>query len=100
MVKRIAFLAFALVLTSKRLVQAQISGDGSIRGFVRDAQGAVLPGAIITAQSPSVAGVRTTVSDPQGDFRLIDLPPGEYTIVADCKASRRCRALAFSCAPV
>ena len=91
-VKRVSVLALALLLTANALVQAQISAEGSIRGLVRDAQGAVLPGATITAASPAVAGVRTTVSEAQGDYRLIDVPPGEYTIVAELqgfsKASR------------
>ena len=62
---------------------AQIVSEGSIRGVVKDAQGAVLPGVTITASSPTVAGLRTTVSDAQGDFRLTDLPPGEYTITGE-----------------
>jgi hypothetical protein len=82
-VKRVFLLALALLLMRAAIVDAQISSEGSIRGFVRDAQGAILPGATITAQSPSVAGLRTTVSDAQGDYRLVDLPPGEYTIAAE-----------------
>jgi hypothetical protein len=44
---------------------------------------AVLPGTTIVASSPTVAGIRTTVSDAQGDYRLTDLPPGEYTITGE-----------------
>lgn len=62
---------------------AQIASEGSIRGVVKDAQGAVLPGATITAASPTVAGIRTTVSDSQGGYRLIDLPPGEFTLTGE-----------------
>lgn len=75
--------ACALLLVSTGSVAAQTSANGSIRGYVRDAQDAVLPGVTITASSPTVAGVRTTVSDGHGFYRLIEVPPGEYTIVAE-----------------
>ena len=78
------FLAATLLLAiAVAPVDAQISSEGSIRGVIRDTQGAVLPGTTITATSPTVAGVRTAVSDSQGDYRLLDLPPGEYTLVAE-----------------
>lgn len=72
-----------LIGISASPVDAQIASEGSIRGVVRDAQGSVLPGATITATSPTVAGARTTISDEKGDYRLIDLPPGEYLVVAE-----------------
>jgi hypothetical protein len=81
-VKRLVLLVVCCVLGAGP-VAAQISSEGTVRGAVRDAQGAVLPGVTITAHSPTVAGVRTAISDPQGDYRLIDLPPGEYTVVAE-----------------
>ncbi len=62
---------------------AQTSANGSIRGTVTDEQGGVLPGVTISATSPTVAGTFTAVSDPQGLYRLIDLPPGEYVISAE-----------------
>jgi hypothetical protein len=77
------FIALAFLTASTSAVHAQITSEGSIRGVIRDAQGAVLPGATVTAASSTVAGVRATVSDSQGDYRLIDLPPGEYTLVGE-----------------
>lgn len=81
--KHAAVSVLTLLLVNFSSAHAQISSDGTIRGTVRDAQGAVLPGATVTAASPTVPGVRTAISDVQGDYRLIDLPPGEYTIVAE-----------------
>lgn len=69
--------------------QAQIVSEGSIRGVVRDQQGAVLPGVTVTATSPTVAGTRTAVSDAEGAYRLIDLPPGEYTLAAELQGFSR-----------
>lgn len=56
--------------------------SGSIAGMIRDESGAVLPGVTIEASSPAlIEKVRVTVSDGQGVFRIIDLPPGTYTVV-------------------
>ena len=78
-----SLLALAFLIASTSAAHAQIASEGSIRGVVKDAQGAVLPGVTITATSLTVAGLRTTMSDAQGDYRLTDLPPGEYTITGE-----------------
>lgn len=62
---------------------AQSSVDGSIRGTVRDIQGDVLPGVTIQVSSAAVAGAETAVSDADGSYRLLALPPGEYRLVAE-----------------
>ena len=41
------------------------------------------PDVTITATSPTVTGARTAVSDDQGAYRLLDLPPGEYIVAAE-----------------
>ncbi len=81
--RALSCLVVLILTTGASIADAQISSEGTIRGVVRDPQGAVLPGATITAASPIVAGVRTTVSDSQGNYRLIDLPPGEYTLTGE-----------------
>ena len=64
-------------LATPGVVQAQ----SAIAGVVRDATGAVLPGVTIEARSPAIIeGVRTTVSDENGQYRIIDLRPGTYTV--------------------
>src|SRR5437870_12442441 len=56
------------------------STTGSINGKVADSSGAVLPGVTVTASSPSLMGVQTTVSDTGGNYRFPALPPGTYTV--------------------
>ncbi|PYQ79177.1 MAG: hypothetical protein DMG03_26485, partial [Acidobacteria bacterium] len=56
------------------------STTGSINGKVADSSGAVLPGVTVTASSPSLMGVQTTVSDTSGNYRFPALPPGTYTV--------------------
>src|SRR5437867_3603311 len=59
---------------------AQVS-TASISGVVRDATGAVLPGVTVEAASPAlIERVRTAVSDDAGQYRIIELRPGTYTV--------------------
>jgi hypothetical protein len=53
----------------------------SIQGVVRDASGAVLPGATVEARNPS-AGSNTAVANADGVYRFPALPPGRYDITA------------------
>ena len=59
------------------------SGDGSLRGVVRDSQGGALPGVTVTALSPNLLSPRTDVTDAEGNYRLINLPPATYTLTAE-----------------
>ncbi len=55
---------------------------GSIEGVVRDASGAVLPGATVDVQFPGGAPISTT-SDASGQYRFPSLAPGNYKITAN-----------------
>lgn len=63
-------------------VHAQ-SGDGSLRGYVKDQQGGVLPGVSVTATSPALLAPVSAVSDSTGYYRLNNLPPGTYAVTAE-----------------
>jgi hypothetical protein len=71
-----ALFLLALVVFVPSLAAAQ-----SIAGIVRDASGAVLPGATVEATSPAlIEKVRTAVSDGAGQYRIENLTPGTYKI--------------------
>jgi hypothetical protein len=53
---------------------------GAIEGTVTDTTGAVLPGVTITAASDALMALRTTMSAPDGSYRLSGLPPGNYRL--------------------
>jgi hypothetical protein len=73
-----ARVAFALACAF--LVPAA-SAQGTLTGVVRDASGAVIPGVTIEAASPVlIEKARTAISDGSGQYRIIDLRGGEYTV--------------------
>jgi carboxypeptidase family protein len=60
---------------------AQARAQSSITGTVRDASGGVLPGVTVEAASPVlIEKVRTSVTDGTGQYRIVDLRPGTYTV--------------------
>src|SRR5688572_12983662 len=68
---------FAWVLSLPVLAHAQ----ASITGVVRDTSGAVLPGVTVEAASPAlIERVRSSTTDSTGQFRIVDLQPGSYTV--------------------
>src|SRR5438874_8425413 len=72
----------ALLALSAIPASAQ-TGDGSLRGYVRDQQGGVLPGVTVTVKSLDLLAPVSAVSDTAGYYRLNNLPPGQYTLTAD-----------------
>ena len=52
-------------------------------GTITDAQGAVLPGAIVTAVNPATGVTRAVVADADGMYRMAALAPGTYDIRAE-----------------
>ncbi len=62
---------------------------GSVKGYVTDESGGVLPGVSVTVSSPALMGVRTAVTDGEGFYRLLNLPPGEYLLTAELQGFSR-----------
>jgi carboxypeptidase family protein len=60
--------------------QAQ-SVSGSIAGVVKDTTGAIMPGVTVEAASPAlIEKVRTVVTDADGQYKIVDLRTGTYTV--------------------
>jgi hypothetical protein len=72
-------LALCLALVCAMPAFAQIEG-GSISGTLSDVQGGVLPGAEVTAAGTDAT--QTFITDAEGAYRFLNLPPGTYTISA------------------
>ena len=53
----------------------------TIAGIVRDTSGAILPGVTVEASSPAlIEKVRAGVTDASGQYRIVDLRPGTYSV--------------------
>jgi outer membrane receptor for ferrienterochelin and colicin len=67
------------IVLSAGIASAQ-STTGTISGHVSDAQGLALPGVTVSVTSPSLQGLRSTVTSEIGDYVVTLLPPGNYTL--------------------
>ncbi|MGH9449270.1 MAG: TonB-dependent receptor, partial [Terriglobia bacterium] len=61
---------------------------GSMSGTVTDQSGAVIPGAAITIINQDTHLTRSTTTGSAGDYRVIDLPAGTYTVRVAAKGFR------------
>src|SRR5262250_2499559 len=69
------------VLSAVLAVPVSASAQASIAGVVKDASGAVLPGVTVEAASPVlIEKTRTAVTDGSGQYRIVDLRAGTYTV--------------------
>ena len=75
-------LAVYLVIIFATATAVAQNVGGSLRGSLQDATGARIAGATIVVHAPDEAESRSVRSDRQGFFRIDDLPPGNYRIVA------------------
>jgi hypothetical protein len=76
-----ALLAFVLIAVASLAIPSTSAAQTAIAGVVRDMTGAVLPGVTIEVKSPAIiGGVRASVSDDNGQYRIVDLRPGTYSV--------------------
>ena len=74
-------LSFLVILAALIVCPSIAVAQAAIVGVVRDASGAVLPGVMVEASSPAlIEKVRVVTTDGGGQFRIVDLRPGIYTI--------------------
>jgi hypothetical protein len=63
------------------LMAVPASAQSSITGVVRDTSGALLPGVTVEAASDVlIEKVRSAVTDGSGQYRIVELRPGTYTV--------------------
>ena len=73
----------AIILLLAPIAFSQSKETGAIRGVVSDEQGSPLPGVNVTLSSENLMGLRTFVTDANGEYRFPALPPGEYKVRAE-----------------
>lgn len=75
-------LIFVMLLPCKTWGQANL---GAIKGETQDAQHAVVPNAQLTLKNEATGVVATTVSNATGEFSILDLSPGVYTLTTSAQ---------------
>src|SRR6476620_6971353 len=82
-VLRAAVIVLVLILASPAPHAAAQAVSGSIGGIVKDASGAVVPGATVTITSLERKTVDTAVSNESGFYLKDRLLPGSYEVKAE-----------------
>ncbi len=80
MLTRRILLAVLTVVMGVAPLMADVTG--SILGSVKDSTGAVVLGATVTATNRDTNFSKTATTGSQGEYRILALPPGNYTITA------------------
>ena len=71
----------SVVLALLLLFSIPAFSQPALAGIVKDASGAVLPGVSVEAASPAlIEKSRAVVTDGTGQYRIIDLKPGVYSV--------------------
>src|SRR6059036_2229195 len=81
-----AFAAFACMFGLAGLGSSGVFGQNfsaAISGFVRDTNGALIPGVTVTAKHTESGLIRTVTTNENGDYRMPSLPVGAYEVTAE-----------------
>ena len=80
--------SFLFVFLTSRISFAQVT-TGSILGTVRDASGAVVPGATVTVTDTGKGTTSTKQTDANGEYAVAFLIPGTYNISVEMEGFKR-----------
>jgi Carboxypeptidase regulatory-like domain/TonB-dependent Receptor Plug Domain len=72
--------SLALLLLAPSISLAQDLDNVTISGRVMDQNGAIIPGATVTAVLVKTSVERSVTANDEGRYKLIQLDPGEYTL--------------------
>ena len=79
--RRVKLVVGLSLFTSVMAGTAHAQQASGIAGTVRDLSGGVLPGVAVEAASPAlIERVRVAVTDGEGRYNVVNLPPGAYTV--------------------
>jgi len=85
------FLNLAVILlfsAGAAMAQSQATA-ADLAGVVVDPNGAIVPGATVTAKNIATGLMRSTTSGDDGSYRLIALPPGEYEVTSEAATFKK-----------
>jgi carboxypeptidase family protein/TonB-dependent receptor-like protein len=62
---------------------------GAVTGRVTDSSGAAMPGVAVTATNVATNGTSSTVTNGEGDYSILYLSPGSYSITAELSGFKK-----------
>ncbi len=65
------------------------SNAADLRGFVKDGTGAVVVGASVTARHPATNASRTTFTNEEGFYQIVNLTPGDYEVTVEAASFKK-----------
>ncbi len=86
----LALIGFVVSATAP-VAYAQTNITGAVVGVVSDSTGALIPGATVTVTSLTTGTVHSAVTGTAGDYRVSQLPPGNYSIVVTAAGFEKTR---------
>jgi hypothetical protein len=87
MLKRLLIISAGLLILCGTALdfRAQQPGSATLRGNVKDPNGAVVPGATVRATQTAMGTTRGTQTNDEGNYVLSNLPPGVYEVKVEAK---------------
>ena len=82
---RLWIMALVMSVAASSAAFAQVA-SGNISGVVRDEQGGVLPGVLVTLEGNGPT--QTFVTEADGNYRFLNVPPGTYKVTAALQGFR------------
>src|SRR5215204_1200730 len=79
---RLGVLCLCLAFSALNAIAQSQATTGDIEGRVLDPNGAVVPNATVTARNQATGFERTANTDGDGNYRIVLLPPGTYSVEA------------------
>ena len=83
--RRISLIALAVFVFSAASVVFGQSVTSRVSGTVRDSQGAIVAGAAVTLIDTKTKDEKTTTTNDEGAFNLVDVRPGDYVLAVEQK---------------
>lgn len=88
-ISRLWLICAATIISSAVAFGQAQSTAADLSGTVTDPQGAAITGANVTASNKSTNITRTAVTNDEGLYQLINLPPGEYEVTIEAANFKR-----------
>ncbi|OLB83640.1 MAG: hypothetical protein AUI17_08105 [Acidobacteriales bacterium 13_2_20CM_2_55_5] len=80
--RQLVLLASAMLLL-RMFAFSQGAATGDLHVTVKDLKGAVVTNATVTARDEARAFERSTATNSDGEYRILALPPGKYSVVVE-----------------